>query len=411
MPRSYLKSSTLFERAKKVMPGGIHLSGRPLTRPSSSPMYMECGEGARIRDVDGNEYIDYLMAFGPFLLGYSNEEVDRAAWTQMRQGHLLTMNHPLHVQFIETLLQRFPSMDMGVFLRTGSEATTAALRIARRATGRRRIARCGYHGWHDWCVPTESYVPRGLAEQVLEFTANDPSTLEALFDAYPGDIAAVILAPEMVLPHDPEVFHRIATLVGARGAVFVMDEVKTGVRITPGSVSQRIGLDPDIITLSKALGNGWPVAAVLGKRSIMEHGAGMHLSATFHGDTAAICAALKTLEIADRIDAPAHVDRLGTKLIDGLNQLVRHHALPAHAFGEPLPPMPMFKFTHPVPEANAALTSTFCEALLERGVLLHPRHMGFISTAHGDADIELTLEAAEEALTVVRRGFDALVAG
>ncbi len=397
----YPRSRALYERAQALIPGGIHLSGRPLVDADTSPMYFDRARGCRIWDVDGHEYIDYLMAFGPYLLGYAHEEVDRAASEQGRSGRLLSMNHPLHVRFVESLVARFPGAEMGVFLRTGSEATTAALRIARRATGRRKAARCGYHGWHDWCLPGEDFVPAGLDAQVMEFRANEPASLEAILRG--GDVAAVILAPEMVLPHDPSIFHALHRLAKAHGAVFIMDEVKTALRIAPGSVSARVGLTPDLITVSKALGNGWPVAAVVGRREVMAHGAGMHYSATFHGDTAAMAAALATLEIVDRTRAADHVDAMGARLIDGLAQIALRHDVPAEAFGEPLPAMPFFRFTHESPDARARATRTFYREMLTRGVLLHPRHMWFVSLAHTDADITRTLEAADEAMALAAR--------
>jgi glutamate-1-semialdehyde 2,1-aminomutase len=289
---------------------------------------------------------------------------------------------------------------MAVVVKTGSEATTAALRIARRATGRRRIARAGYHGWHDWCLPLDPSVPAGLDAQVLEFDSNAPHSLEALFDAYPGEIAAVILAPEMVLPTTPETFQTIQDIAHRHGALFVLDEVKTAFRTAPGSVQARFGLQPDLTTVSKGLSNGWPVAAVLGRRDVMSSAAGMHLSGTYHGDTAAMAAALTTLRIVRERRVADHVWALGQRLIDGLNRIARELGVPARSYGEPFPPMPFLSFDHPHRETNDALRTAFFEAMLVRGVLLHPRHMWFISYAHKAADIDTTLEHARSAMKV-----------
>lgn len=398
----YPRSAALYARASSIIPGGIHLSGRPLVDPATTPMYFERGRGCRIWDVDGHEYIDYLMAFGAHLLGYAHEEVDAAAEEQGRNGRLLSMNHPLHADFIEALLPRFPGAEMGVFFKTGSEATTAALRIARRSTRRRRVARCGYHGWHDWCLPLEEFVPSGLDSQVPEFVANEPRTLRALFETYPEDIAAVILAPEMVLPYDAAIFRELARITREHGALFILDEVKTGLRIAPNSVAERAGVVPDLITVSKALGNGWPIAATLGRREVLQSAAGLHFSATFHGDTAAIAAARATLAIVEREPVQRHVERLGQLLIDGLNALASELDVPAQAYGEPLPAMPFFRFTHPERQANAELTRCFFQEILARGVLLHPRHMWFLSYAHDDADVSRTLEMARAALLATR---------
>ena len=399
----YAGSRTLYERARQIIPGGTHLSGRPLVDIETTPTYFDRARGCRIRDVDGHVYIDYLMAFGAYLLGYAHPEVEAAAFAQARRGRLVSLNHPQHIAFIEALLPRFPGAQMGTFFRTGSEATTAALRIARRATGRRRVARCGYHGWHDWCLPREDFVPAGLDEQVPEWSARDPDTLAAVFRAAPDQIAAVILAPEMVTPFLPETFTRIARMTRAHGAVLILDEVKTGLRIAPGSVSARAGIVPDLITVSKALGNGFPVAALLGREEVMRSGAGMHYSATFHGDTAAMAAAEKTLELIERHDVQAHVHALGERLITGLNERSRALGIPAEAYGEPLPPMPFFRFTHPDPCVNERLTKAFYREVLARGVLLHPRHLWFISYAHKESHIEQTLRVAGIALEVACR--------
>jgi glutamate-1-semialdehyde aminotransferase len=398
MPDRYARSRALLQRAHGLFPGGHHLSGRPLVSPEDSPMYFERGKGCRIVDVDGHEYIDMFMAFGPYLLGYAHEEVDAAAVEQLRRGSVLSMNHPLHLEFLERLVARFPGAEMGQFFKTGSEATTAALRLARRATGRRKVARCGYHGWHDWCLPLEGYVPAGLDGEVLEFRAAAPETLRALLAAHPGEVAAVIVAPEMVHPPSAEVLRALADAARAAGAVFVLDEVKTALRTAPGSMQQRLGVVPDLTTVSKALGNGWPVAAVVGTRAVMRHGAGMHVSATFHGDTAAMAAAMAVLDVLDREDVAGRVERRGQRLLDGLNAAVSRHGVPAVAYGEPLPQMPFLRFEHPDPASNARLVASFYRDVLAGGVLLHPRHMWFVSDAHGDADIDRVIAVADAAL-------------
>ncbi|MBZ5711666.1 aspartate aminotransferase family protein [Nannocystis pusilla] len=401
--RAYPASQALLQRARSLIPGGYHLSGRPLLSPGDSPMYFERGEGCRVWDVDGHEYIDFIMAYGPPLLGYAHEEVDRAAFDQARRGNLLSLNHPLHLRFVERLVARFPGAEMGAFFKTGSDATTAALRLARRATGRRRVARCGYHGWHDWCLPLADFVPAGLDRQVLEFRPDEPDSLRELLRAHGDEIAAVILAPEMMPAARPELTRQFAELTRERGAVFILDEIKTGLRIRPNSFQQWAGVVPDLTTLSKALGNGWPVAAIVGKREILRHGAELHMSATYHGETTGLAAALATLDILDRSDVTGHVWRLGERLIAGLQRAADRFAVPALAYGEPLPPMPFLRFTHPDPQVRDAHAGTFYRAMLQRGVLLHPRHLWFVSAAHRDDDIDHTLAAAEAALAAVRR--------
>jgi glutamate-1-semialdehyde 2,1-aminomutase len=410
-PERYAASRALYRRAHELIPGGIHLSGRPLLDPDRSPLYFERGRGGRIWDADGNEYVDFIMAYGPFLLGYAHAEVDGAAVDQARRGNLLSLNHPLHLTFVEALLRRFPAAEMGVFVKTGSEATTAAVRIARRATGRRLIARCGYHGWHDWCVPDEDFVPEGLSDQVFVYDATRPETLSALLDARPGRFAAVILAPEMIHPPSREALEAIMAAARRHGAVFIMDEVKTGFRAPGGSMQAFYGgVEPDLTTLSKALGNGWPVGAVVGRRAVMRHAAGMHLSATYHGDTAAMAAALATMDIVEREGVQERVWALGERLIAGLNEAARRNRVPAEAYGEPIPPMPFLRFAHPDPAANERLKELVYAQVLAEGVLLHPRHMWFVSAAHTAADIERAVDTVDAAMRAVIARSPALLA-
>lgn len=394
----YVRGAALYRQAQTLIPGAHHLSGRPLVDFETTPCYFESAKGSRIRDVDGHEYVDYLMAFGAYLLGYARDEVDAAATAQARRGGLVSLNHPLHVQLLETLLPLLPGAEMGAFFKTGSEATTAALRVARAYTGRRAVARAGYHGWHDWCLPTERYVPSGLDEQVLEFRATDPGSLERVLRDHRRELAAVIVAPEMVRPFQPDVLHELRKLTQEAGALFIMDEVKTGLRIFPGTVCQRIGLVPDLLTVSKALGNGWPLALTTGSRKIMAAAADMHYSATFHGDTTAMAACLESVRLIGVEGTPAHVEALGQRLIDGLNALATELSVPAEAYAEPLPAMPFFRFTDPDPARTVELTRWFYREVLAGGLLLHPRHLWFVSGAHTQQDIERTLESCRAAL-------------
>jgi glutamate-1-semialdehyde aminotransferase len=203
-----------------------------------------------------------------------------------------------------------------------------------------------------------------------------------------------------VLPFDPAILHELQRLTHAHGALFIMDEVKTGLRIAPGTVCQRIGLVPDLITVSKALANGWPLAFVAGPRRILQAAAGMHYSATYHGDTTAMAACLKALELADREGTREHVETLGQRLIDGLNVLSQELAVSAEAYGEPLAAMPFFRFTYPDREHNALMTRLFYREVLARGVLLHPRHLWFLCGAHTPAHVDLTLGVCRAALLV-----------
>lgn len=394
----YDASREVFRRAQQVIPGGIHVSGTPLVDLERSPLYFERGAGSHIWDADGHEYIDFIMAYGPFLLGYAHPEVDDAAIGQLRRGNLLSLNHPLHVQFAEAVLQRFQNSDMVLFVKTGSEATTAALRVARRVTGRRKIARAGYHGWHDWCTPEAEFVPAGLGDQVVFYDAMQPSTLKTILDEHPGEFAAVILAPEMVHPPSRATVLELMESTARHGALFIMDEVKTGFRAPGGSMQAYYNVRPDLTTLSKALGNGWPVAAVVGTRSVMRYAVDLPVSATYHGETAAMAAALATLTVIERDNAREYVDAAGQRFIDGLNAAARRNNVMAVAYGEPIPAMPFLAFVHPDAEKNERLKAMVYEQAIAAGILLHPRHLWYVSTAHTQAEIDRAVETIDRAM-------------
>jgi len=394
----YAASRALYERACRIIPGGIHLDGgKPLLSGGRSPLYFDRAHGAYAWDADGNRYIDFIMAYGPFVLGYANAEVDAAAGAQLERGSLISMNHPLHVAFVEALLQRFPYAQMGAFFKAGSEATTAALRIARRATGRRIVARCGYHGWHDWCHPDGDFVPERLDEQIVFYDGLNSQSLATLFARHRDRVAAVILAPEMIHPPNRDAVADIARLARENGALFVMDEVKTGLRAPGGSMQAFYGIRPDLTTLSKALGNGWPIAALVGTEEAMRHGEGIPLSATYHGETSAMAAAIKTLGIVERDNAPAYLEEIGGRFIRGLNDAAARNRVQARAYGEPIAAMPFLKFA----DGCEALKERFYAHVLARGVLLHPNHLWYVSTAHTTSDIDEALSVVDDAMARV----------
>ncbi len=366
-------------------------------------MYFESARGAHVRDVDGNVYVDFVMAYGPYVLGYADAEVDAAAGAQMERGGLVSLNHPLHLDFVDAVLARFPNAQMGVFFKTGSEAATAALRIARRATGRRLVARCGYHGWHDWCLPDADFVPEGLDAQIRHYDATQPATLETLLAAEPGRFAAVILAPEMIHPPSRTIVLALMEAARRHGALFIMDEVKTGIRAPGWSMQAWYDVKPDLTTLSKALGNGWPVAVTIGREEVMREAAGLHLSATYHGDPVAMAAAMATLAIVERDGVQERLRLLGERLIAGLNEAAARNAMPARAYGEPIPCMPFMRFEHPDPAINAALGDFVYRRVIAEGVLLHPRHLWFVSAAHTGADIDRAVDAVDRAMAAARR--------
>ncbi len=404
------RSYEMFERARQLVPGGAHIPTRPWVAGHACPLFIAHARGGRCQDVDGNELIDLMMAFGPMILGYADPVVDGAVKSQIDKGTLFTLNNTLQNRLAEALADRVPSAEQVIFVQSGSDATTAAVRIARRFTGRRRIARCGYHGWQDWCLPERDYVPDGLRDQVLTFAAHVPASLALLLDAYPGEVAAVIVAPETVPPPSRDIFVELIDLAHRHGALFILDEIKTGLRTPTTTFQQHVGIRPDLTTLGKALANGYPIAAVVGPRDVMACAEDIYLAGTFHGSTIGMAAALATLGELEQRKTAEQVWTFGTRLIDGLSELARAHRLPACGRAEPLPSMPMFAFTDGDALINERLRERFFSHMLDRGVLVHPTHMWFPCGCHTDADLAQVLATADEAMAETRPVYERLKA-
>nr|WP_316204416.1 aminotransferase class III-fold pyridoxal phosphate-dependent enzyme [Bradyrhizobium sp. SZCCHNS3051] len=399
----YPASEAAYDKASRVIPGGHHLAGRPWLTGGRAPLFFARGKGCVITDVDGRTYRDFGMALGPAILGYADDSVDAAVAACLADANVLTLNTPLPTRFAEAVLAWLPAAEMALPFKSGSDATTAALRIARRYTGRRKVAVAGYVGWHDWCLAGADYVPVLEDGQVLRFDANAPDTLECALRYGGNDVAAVILAAEEVRGASRQTFVELMELAHRWGAVFILDEIKTGIRTVPGTLQQRLGLAPDLTTLSKALGNGYSVAAVAGRREVMSAADGLHLSGTFHCEAVGLTAALATLQrLSDR--AILHqIWKLGERMIDGLNVICQARGVPAFAAAEPLPPMPMLRFAGWPEHRLAPLRERFFEELYRHGVLCNPRHVWFISAAHTAADINAALDAAEQSMNAAMR--------
>jgi glutamate-1-semialdehyde aminotransferase/predicted dehydrogenase len=392
---------------RRIVAGPAPWPSRVFGLDDRFPAYIVAAKGGHCWDVDGNDYVDLLMGYGPVLLGYADAVVDRAVKAQIGRGTLFSLENTLQHQLAEMIQARLPSAEMAMFFKTGSDATTAALRIARRYTGRRRVAFCGYHGWHDWRFCDTDYVPDYLTDQVWPFAAWDPSTLVRVLETCPREFAAVIVAPETVVPPERAVFETLLAVTHRHGAVFVLDEIKTGARMPPWTAQQHLGVTADLTTLSKAIGNGYAISAVVGRREIMSAADGVFLAGTYHGEATGFAAAMATIAELDKRGTREYVWNLGEELLAGLRQLIVSHGVVAEAAAVPIPSMPQVMFRYQNPGLNERLSGVFFREVTRRGVLLHPRHMWFICGSHTRADIDRVLASADQAFAVTRRAAEA----
>ena len=400
----------LLARARRVLPGVTQTYSKAPDQQVEGvyPVFLERGEGCRVWDLEGNEYIDYPCALGPMVLGYGDPEVDAAVRGRVASGPCFSLGHPLEVEVAELLVEMVPGAEMVRFLKTGSEATSAAVRLARAATGRDHVAMCGYHGWHDWAVGhtlRNAGVPRAVRDLTHQWTYNDIDSLRALFAGHPGEVAAVIMEPVGVEPPAVGFLEAVRDLAHEQGALLIFDEVITGFRLAAGGAQEHFGVVPDLAAFGKAMANGYPLAALAGRAAVMEQiESTVFVSSTFGGDTVSLAAALATMRAIERGGVIEHLWRQGARLMEGFNALADEHDVPARMIG--LPPRRIIAFEAAGGADANALKGLFWQECLDRGVLMG--NANFVSRAHDDAAVEATLEAFDGALVVageaVRRG-------
>ena len=405
--RSLTGSEALWKQAMALMPNGTQTlsKGPAVFVDGVHPKYLQRGQGSHVWDVDGNEYIDYGMACASVILGYAYPCVAEAIAKQAYEGTNFTMMHPLETDVAQLLVAMVPCAEMVRFAKNGSDATSAAVRIARAYTGREKIAHCGYHGWEDWYAigtPRRRGIPKILGDYLFTFKWNDPDSLRQIFQEHPGEVAAIILEHAAEMPKDG-FLQQVTDLAHDHGALVIFDEIYTGFRYAVGGAQEYFGVIPDLVALGKAMSNGMPLSAVAGSREIMKDTEDVFFSMTFGGETASLAAAKACLTEIRKGMVISFIWTQGRKLMEGFNRLAKEIQLRAEATC--LPPKNAFDFYNSSGTLSSDIKSLFLQEMCKRGVI-----MGFgfnlISYSHSDADISDTLEAIGEALQVVKKATD-----
>ena len=347
MPADLERSRQLFERASKVIPGGIYGHASPAaTVPGAFPYFAKSGRGSRYTDVDGNEYIDYMCGYRPILLGYCHPEVDEAARIAQETGDCF--NHPTEysLALAEKLVGQIDGADWAVFGKNGSDMTSWSIRVAREHTGRKRIAKAthAYHGIDPWCVPGFGGVILEDRSQIYNFYWNDLASLEKLIAKRGDELAALVITPFQHPAFDdssePEAdfISAIHAACEQFGIVLILDDVRCGFRLHPNGSHCKYGWRPDLMCYSKAIGNGYPISACVGRKALKVAASKTFLTGSFWNAASPMAAALKTIEIVERDNVVAELDRLGTRLIDGMLDLGLRYGIPLQSSGPPAMP-------------------------------------------------------------------------
>ena len=410
-------STKIFESAKKLMPGGV---SSPVRAISPAPFYTSRAEGSYLWDLDGNRLIDYCLAYGPMILGHRNPQVMKAVVDQLQRGWLYGTPSEMEVSLAGRISRLYPSMEMLRFVSTGTEATMAAIRVARGTTGRDKIIKIegGFHGAHDSVlvkagsgattlgVPDSKGVPSDTAKNTLQVPYNDLASLEKILKRFPGQIAALIIEPVLgnigpVLPKDGYL-RGVRALTEENDVLLIFDEVITGFRLSLGGAQEYYGIKPDLTTLGKIIGGGFPVGVFGGKRDLMEQVApsgGVYQAGTFNGSPVSLAAGSATLDILEKEKILEKLNASGDEMRKALSEIVSDLNLGYSVTGI----ASMFKvFFGSLPrDYESALRCdksgylSFFRRMLASGIFLTPSQFetDFISAAHSKDDIEETLEA------------------
>lgn len=404
-PRSV--DAALRARAGAVIPGGMYGHMNAASLPEAYPQFMSRGEGSRLWDVDGNEYIDFMCGWGPIVLGRKDPVVEAAVRVQLDTGDLLNGPSPVMVDLAELLVELVPHADWAMLAKNGTDATTACVSIARASTGRRKVllATGAYHGAIPWCTPRPGGVLPEDRAHLGYFDYNDVASLEAAVAEAGDDLAGIIVSPvRQELARDQEMatgeFARAIRAVCDRtGAVMILDDVRCGFRLDLGGSWEPLGVRPDLAAWSKAIANGYSLAAITGRDGLRQAASSIYVTGSFWYSAASMAASIATLTQLRDTDALARMADAGSRLRAGLAAQAVAHGFVTTQTG-PVQ-MPLLRFADD--DAGSTLARAWTDEAVKRGVYLHPVHNWFLSAAHTADDIDRALERTDDAFAELAR--------
>jgi glutamate-1-semialdehyde 2,1-aminomutase len=411
------KSRQLQRKAHSLIPGGAHVYAKGDDQyPVDAPGFIERGQGCHVWDSDGNEFIEYGMGLRSVSLGHGYPSVVEAAHRQMLLGSNFVRPSSLEAECAELFVSFIPSAEMVKFAKNGSDATTAAVKLARAYTGRDMVAVCGdqpFFSVDDWFIGStvlSAGIPKAIQDLTVKFRYNDLQSLRKLFLQFPGRIACVILEAETTVAPAPGFFEGLQDLVRANGAIFILDEMITGFRWHLGGAQSYYGLRPDLSTFGKAMSNGFSVSALAGRRDLMELG-GLHhdkervflLSTTHGAELHALAAAMETMRVYRSEGVVEHLYRQGERLRRGIERAIASYKLEGHFAVLGKEPNLIYATRDENKKPSQVFRTLFLQETIKRGLLMPSLVVSF---SHGDSEIDQTIENIAEALGVYRKALD-----
>jgi len=368
-----------------------------------APKYLEKGKGSHVWDVDGNEYIDFLMGIGPLSLGYSYEKVDDAIKSQLQNGITFSLMHPLEVEVAELINRIVPNAEFVRYSKTGADVTSAAIRVARAYTGRNKVLCCGYHGWHDWYISVTDRnkgIPDVIQDMTYTFNYND---ISSVIDSIDNDTACVILEPFVFQAPENNFLEELRKVCSENGTILIFDEMWTGFRISLGGAQEYFGVDADLACFSKAVANGMPLSILTGKKEIMRVlNKEVFFYTTFGGEALSLAAAKATIQELKDKNVPEYLSRQGKKLSDGYNRTALELGMDyTKCSGYDCRTIITFDSSAGNPLEMKSLVQ---QEMIKRGILWGGFHN--MSYSHNDNDINYTLQVYREVLPILKKAVD-----
>ncbi len=405
MTWSNSRNKVLSERAQAVIPMGMYGHQSVMLLPDDYPQFFQRAEGAYLWDVDGNRYVDFMCGYGPNLFGYGNDVIDAAYSERMRAGDTMTGPGEAMVELAEAMVAQVSHADWAMFCKNGTDATTMAMMVARNHTGRKTIvlARGAYHGAAPWCTPLKKGVtPSDRANQIF-YDYNDVESLEAAVREAGDDLAAIFASP---IKHDTfvdqesptvEYARRARELCDERGALLIVDDVRAGFRLARDCSWSLVGVKPDLSSWGKAIANGHPISALLGADICRMAAGTIYVTGSYWFSTAPMAASLATLKLIRETDYLERTQALGQRLRSGLDEVAGRHGFALRQTGPAEMPLIMVD-----DDPTLAKGYFWNQALIKRGVYFHPWHNMFICAAMTEANIDFSLEAADDAFKLLK---------
>jgi len=399
----YKKSEKLLERALKSIPLASQTFSKSLTQypRGVSPFFIEKGNGAKVVDVDGNEYIDFVNSLAAVTLGYCDKDIDKAVHEQMKNGVTFSLPHTLEMKVAEKLIEIIPCAEKVRFAKNGTDATSASIRIARAYTGKEHIAVCGYHGWQDWYIGSTARnlgVPHGVKELTHKFAYNDMNSLEQIFQSH--ELACVIMEPMNVEYPENNFLEKVKELVHKNNALLIFDETITGFRFSLGGAQELFNVIPDLATFGKGMANGYPLSAVVGSNKIMQKVEDIFFSGTFGGETLSLAAADEVINKYKKEKVIGHFNEIGTYLLEQLNRLIDDENLGDIFWTSGHPSWSFLHIKDQEKYNSFEIKTFFMQESLKRGVMTLGSHN--LSYSHNKEEIDRLIKVYSKVLPMVK---------